>query len=103
MRFVFALALIAFSIPAAAVDMSDKPEWYKCLQDADCVITDGLCGGMAAINKNAQKEYEDWMGRTRPVISCVAPRPIINEKEVHPVCENKKCSLKPEPIYAEPK
>jgi hypothetical protein len=103
MRFVFALAMIAFSTPVFASDMDEKPEWYACEKDADCAIDAGLCYGIVAINKNAQVNYEEYLHKTRPVIDCPVGGALLNKDKVRAICVGQKCILNPKPIYAEHK
>lgn len=60
MKYTFLLAGF-LSFTATAEMSAEKPEWYACKTDGDCINTQFLCGMSRSINKRFVKDYTAWI------------------------------------------
>lgn len=47
--------------PAFAAPPPQKPEWFKCKADVDCVEAKFFCGNTKAVNKKAVEDFKKWV------------------------------------------
>ena len=106
MRFLCAAICAAFfatgALPAFAYDSSnayDKPEWYACEQDAECIAQRDPCGFPAAVNKAHSRVYSEWSSNAAKVRDCATLDSSSNEPKLRLICLEKKCVLKSDPTY----
>lgn len=88
--------------PLTKVDGSGEglSNWNGCIEDSDCIVLDGSCGGcceVAAINKKFSANFSDEMekrcrGHSGPSCDCIPPFD-------RAICRKSRCELVPNPHY----
>jgi hypothetical protein len=60
---------------AVAIDAlnAEKPDFYACKEDAECVVTAGLCSNITAVNKAHLKSFEENVALESRAVSCAPP------------------------------
>jgi hypothetical protein len=51
----------------------EKPDFYACKQDADCIIAAGVCSDLRAVNKVHLKAFEENTAFESQAVSCASP------------------------------
>lgn len=95
------LALLAFAGPAAAMGRSQSEpsgpvrvedpweKYVRCDRDDECLLIQGVCYGLVAVNKAFKKEAESYIARKKPAADCAPPDPSRNA--VSAVCSDHRC------------
>lgn len=95
--YVYMVMLICFTLSvgvssadatsaASAVGDKLKPEWRKCDNDSDCVLTYG-CPGDAAVNKKYESQALDVAIGIVGILDCYQPRPMYEARCITNRCE----------------
>lgn len=85
---VLSCALILISCPVFA---TEKPEWFVCKEDADCVGLHEECS-THAVNKKFQTEAHDYYSAIDALKSCLRT---VGVEDFQVFCKNMKCVASP--------
>jgi hypothetical protein len=70
-----------------------SPAWFSCKADADCTITQGVCGSDQAVNRDYLKPFFSYRDRMNQSVDCANKT---TEAPGHTAqCLQHRCSLNP--------
>ena len=87
---------LAREAPAPGLTGSPIPDQptKQCTTDADCVLSDGGCRTVEAVNKNKHAAWRAQVARSMPgCVGLSAPEMQQLQQAVTPVCRENKCGL----------
>lgn len=94
MRFIVVLLIVLFATPAFSEPLECgefDPKWTECSSDAECLMTENVCGFPQAINTSAVASVEKYNACMGPVTDCTMPpgKPF----KGHAACKESKCTF----------
>jgi hypothetical protein len=66
-KVLFTLLIMPIMANAQTIKEEESDFWYKCSQDAECIVVSGICHSPTAINRKYEKEamaYYNWRAST---------------------------------------
>jgi len=86
---------VASSTENPAIKKPTSAPWMQfrvCEIDSDCIVTIGVCGIPAAINKTKMTEFKKQVERMSQIVRC-GPPPVYNRSALSGSCETGVCVL----------